>query len=308
MISGLRVIGSRINSHWNSLAKEGRSSLPQDIVSKKTRNEYRELLVSWTLREIEQEFDAADIALDEEYHPSISGQRRALVERYYHSIDWHKWSDVRKILTVYENILVKLESNIGGGNPFTDADWAEKNFVLLKKWIEKDGFKYADGKLVAIGKNQAIQDMVDNTKSLDVPELHRQLERIHKAIEDDPGLAIGTAKELIETTCKTILEERHVSFGTSDDLPKLVKETRKVLGLVPDSIPDSAKGAEIIRRLLSNLGNIAQGLDELRNLYGTGHGKTGKSKGLSPRHARLAVGAASTLIMFLFDTHQERNI
>lgn len=64
----------------------------------------------------------------------------------------------------------------------------------------------------------------------------------------------------------------------------------------------------MIRRLLSNLGNIAQGLGELRNLYGTGHGKHGKSKGLNPRHARLAVGAASTLALFLFETHQERTI
>jgi len=125
---------------------------------------------------------------------------------------------------------------------------------------------------------------------------------------DDPALAIGTAKELIETTCKTILEERGIPFGAEDDLPRLVKETRKALGLVPDDIPDSAKGADTIRRLLNNLGNIANSLAELRNLYGTGHGKSAKSRGLTPRHARLAVGAASTIAIFLFDTHKERTI
>jgi hypothetical protein len=29
-------------------------------------------------------------------------------------------------------------------------------------------------------------------------------------------------------------------------------------------------------------------------------------KGLAPRHARLAVGAVSTLVLFLFQTHEER--
>jgi hypothetical protein len=29
-------------------------------------------------------------------------------------------------------------------------------------------------------------------------------------------------------------------------------------------------------------------------------------KGLSPRHAKLAVGAAATLAVFLFDTHKDR--
>ena len=40
-------------------------------------------------------------------------------------------------------------------------------------------------------------------------------------------------------------------------------------------------------------------------MYGTGHGKDGNSAGLRPRHARLAAGAATTLAMFLFETHTE---
>ena len=128
------------------------------------------------------------------------------------------------------------------------------------------------------------------------------------AVEDDPGLAIGTAKELVESVCKTILEQRHITFDDGADVGELVKEARKALGLIPESIPNSAKGAESIRRLLSNLGNVAQGLAELRNLYGTGHGKGGAVKGLSPRHARLAVGAAATLSTFLLETHTERGI
>ena len=68
----------------------------------------------------------------------------------------------------------------------------------------------------------------------------------------------------------------------------------------------AAKGTETIQRLLSNLGAVAQGLSELRNLYGTGHGKHGKAKGLFARHARLAVGAAATLATFLLETHEDR--
>jgi hypothetical protein len=56
---------------------------------------------------------------------------------------------------------------------------------------------------------------------------------------------------------------------------------------------------------LSNLGTIGNGLAELRGLYGTGHGKHGKTAELSARHAKLAVGAAATLATFLFETHKE---
>jgi hypothetical protein len=80
----------------------------------------------------------------------------------------------------------------------------------------------------------------------------------------------------------------------------------KELRLVPEGVPEGAKGCEIIRRLLSNLGTVVQGLAELRGLYGTGHGKEGRTRSLKPRHAKLAAGAAATLVTFLFETHKER--
>ena len=281
--------------------------MSQGIISKKTRNEFREYLVSWTLREIEKEFDSADVAIDADFMPAVTGQRRSLVEKYYHSVDWASWPDVQKILAVYESVLVKLEQQQSGFSPLITTHWAEKDFKSLKGWLEKDGFFYANGKLIAAGKDPGLGLVLNTATGLDAPGLLRQIERLKGSVNDDPDLAIGTAKELIETTCKTILEERGVPFEESDDISKLAKETRKVLGLVPDSIPEAAKGADTIRRLLSSLGNLVQGLAELRNLYGTGHGKAGKSKGLLPRHARLAVGAASTLVTFLFDTHKNRD-
>ena len=81
----------------------------------------------------------------------------------------------------------------------------------------------------------------------------------------------------------------------------------KVLKLVPEGIPETARGADIIKRLLSNLGTIGNGLAELRGLYGTGHGKHGAAVGLRARHARLAVGSAAILATFLFETHQDTN-
>jgi hypothetical protein len=46
------------------------------------------------------------------------------------------------------------------------------------------------------------------------------------------------------------------------------------LGLSTDAIPDSAKGAAAIKQVLSGLAQIVGGAAELRNLYGTGHGRT----------------------------------
>jgi hypothetical protein len=129
---------------------------------------------------------------------------------------------------------------------------------------------------------------------------------MESAVNSDPDLAIGTAKELIESCCKTILAERGVEVPKNADISILVKLTSKELELTPNQIPDQAKAAESIKRLLSNLASVAQGIAELRNQYGTGHGKAAGSRGLQSRHARLAVGAASTLSVFLAETHQAR--
>jgi hypothetical protein len=139
----------------------------------------------------------------------------------------------------------------------------------------------------------------------DAKYLAQQVKRMEESIENDPPLAIGTAKELVETCCKTILAERNKPIAGNPDIPTLTKATLKELRLVPEDVPQSARGSDVIKRLLSNLGTIGNGLAELRGLYGTGHGKHGKEAGLSPRHAKLAVGAAATLAVFLFETHKE---
>lgn len=145
----------------------------------------------------------------------------------------------------------------------------------------------------------------EHAETFDLRHLQDQIRRMEAAVDSDPALAIGTAKELIETCCKTILAERGKPLPGTPEMPTLTKETLKELKLVPEGIPDKVRGADVIKRLLSNLGTIGNDLAELRGLYGTGHGKHAGAAGLRPRHARLAVGAAATPATFLFETHQE---
>lgn len=142
------------------------------------------------------------------------------------------------------------------------------------------------------------------TACFDAKHLAEQIHRIERSIESDPALAIGSAKELIETCCKTILAERGKPVSGTPDIPTLTKHTLRELKLVPEDIHEATRGADVLRRLLQSLGTIGNNLAELRGLYGTGHGKHGEFEGLSPHHARLAVGCAAALVTFLFETHK----
>jgi hypothetical protein len=85
-----------------------------------------------------------------------------------------------------------------------------------------------------------------------------------------------------------------------------MKETTKLLKLTPEDIPNETKASSSIKQILGSLSSVVQGIGEIRNEYGSGHGKEGKFKGLQPRHAKLAVGSASTLAIYLLETHQLR--
>lgn len=156
-----------------------------------------------------------------------------------------------------------------------------------------------------LGGGPSLSPLMEHAKVMNANHLAEQIRRLEASVETDPSLAIGTAKELIETCCKTILAERGKPVSGTPDVSTLTKLTLKELKLVPEGVPDAVRGADVIKRLLSNLGTIGNGLAELRGLYGTGHGKHGSATGLSPRHAKLAVGAAATLTVFLFETHME---
>jgi len=81
-----------------------------------------------------------------------------------------------------------------------------------------------------------------------------------------------------------------------------MKQTTAQLRLTPADIPNETKAANSIMRILGSLTSVVQGIAEVRNEYGSGHGKEGNFKGLQPRHAKLAVGAATTLAVYLLDT------
>lgn len=122
----------------------------------------------------------------------------------------------------------------------------------------------------------------------------------------NPTDAIGKAKELVESCCKTILDTQLVRWDKNWDIGQLTGETFKLLKLMPIDIPETAISATEMKALLGNLRAIAANLAALRNPYGSGHGKSANFKGLEERHVKLPVGCSITLINFLWDTYERR--
>jgi hypothetical protein len=256
------------------------------LVSPRTRWAFREHLVGWPLRAIQDLFENEGIQLGQG-SPAVTGQRRSLVERYYATVDWTAPQEVRRVLRAYEHILA-------------DADLPAPTYGELKRYLEWDGYTMdATGRL-----RSPPAGSVDELPlgGLDDPvAIYEHIDRIGRVMDTDPAQGISGARALIEATTKLVLSQLGVAYDEHADVPALVKAAQKVLGLHPESLAPTGKGSETVRRILSNLSQVAVGVAELRNEYGPDHGRAQVAV-LAPRHAHLAVGCAAPMPGCFFET------
>jgi hypothetical protein len=125
-----------------------------------------------------------------------------------------------------------------------------------------------------------------------------------KAIErrgSDPEGAITAARSLLESTCKTVLDDRNEAYGERDDLPALYKRVQKALTLAPSDHTE-----EQFRAILGACATIVKELGSLRNRISDSHAPGRKVYRPAERHAALAVNLTGSMALFLMETHEAR--
>lgn len=116
-----------------------------------------------------------------------------------------------------------------------------------------------------------------------------------------PEGAITMARTLLESTLKTILDDRNIDYRDTDDLPALYKAVSGELGLAPGTYSEQA-----FKQILGGCHSVVVGLGSLRNKAGDAHGTGRKLYRPAERHAALAVNLAGSMSLFLIETHEVR--
>ena len=239
----------------------------------------------------------ADLFQDEGFKPAdeprkaVNGQRRELVERYYALINWNSPEQTARALRVFESAISRLGQN----------SYLEQQVHEIERFLTLDGFSRDDrGRLDPAETVVLPSDSLTNLK--DPSSIRQHLDRLAGTMDSDPEGAIGTAKELIESTAKLVLDTLGQEWSDNSDLPDLVRQAQKALLLHPDAVAPDRRGATSIKAILGGLTAVSIGVAEVRNLYGTGHGRRGRHPGLKPRHAHLAVGAATVYCRLILET------
>lgn len=128
------------------------------------------------------------------------------------------------------------------------------------------------------------------------PALDEQLDRLRRASED-PALLLGTAKDLLESTAKFVLEELDLPIRPDADFNELWFHARDRLGIHPRNVSADMPGERHIKSILQSAWSIANQANQLRGLQGTGHGRT-LPTGVSAEMALLVVREACSVVEF----------
>lgn len=235
------------------------------------------------IADIDDAFAAEGLQRTGEARPE-SLQRRGRFEEWVTGVDQSKPAESAKLAEALASFLPGFPDNVR---------------AEILRSLERDGFEVSAGGRIVSKTPQGFT--LGTVREFDaIAERAAEL-RAEAAMHPDD--AAGHARELVESTCKTILEDRGVRIPKG--MKDLLSATLETLQLVPTEAHEAKKGAAAIKSTLLALDTVVLGVSDLRLLYG-GHGRSIRTGGLAPRHAALAVGAALTIVEFLIATHAEK--
>lgn len=182
---------------------------------------------------------------------------------------------------------------------------------IYNNHLEADGFEIIqvseisgkpvfEGRQKIIGKSHLVAKKAEIKKYLNTEYVNNKINLMNEAVSSDTDLAIGTAKELVETACKSILKKHGKKSDPKWDLGKLLKETSDILDFKPKKASNPDKADTSIKQILKGITTLINGVAELRNAYGSGHGKESDFQMLESKYAKLIVGTVSEIEDYYF--------
>lgn len=247
------------------------------------------------LEEIDNSFSDANIIKNPNVTPKYNGQRKSLAWEYISTLNLENDIEFQKLLKVIEFYLIKWQIDLD--------DWDnDEEISRLIKVIKLNGFEYEKDKGIITNRNSKVSlfNIKELARNSDNNYILRECERIEKEAEIDPEDAITSAKAMVESSIKHILDSEEVLYKNNEGLRDLYKKVGKIMNLSPGGHNEA-----MFKTILSGMINIINGLDEIRNEYGDAHGKSFKNYKPENRHAILAINAAKAMTEFLLSTYKK---
>jgi hypothetical protein len=248
-------------------------------VSKATRRALRGLATEMEVKAIEELWQDQGFVPVSELHYEDSSMRPTTFESYAAGVDWTDVTQVERALRAFESQLRWLARQ----------DWHRPSrFDEIRELLDEDGFALDEHCRIHWWRPPALETTLAGLT--DPSGIRAELERIRRALPNDPAGAIGAAKQLVEATAKVVLSVRGLPVDADAKVPELVKAAQQALGLHPSSTTAGPDSSEAVKKILGGVSSIAIGVAELRNRgYGSGHGQASTPDRTQPARCTASV-------------------
>jgi len=181
----------------------------------------------------------------------------------------------------------------------------------LNRALSYDGFELRQTggrmRLMETGKSTPVLERLSGVAEvISFDTVQRDLDRALNSSRSDPEDAVTAACSTVESVCRSILIELGEPLPDKKDVMGLYNAVRKPLGLSPDRSDIDPLIAGDVRKVLSGLHTVIQGVGSLRTHGGDAHGRERGFVRIDERIANLAIHAASTASLFLIETWQRK--
>jgi hypothetical protein len=193
-----------------------------------------------------------------------------------------------------------------------DVEGQEQLVSALNPILNRDGFSLVAGQPVAGYATYLVREMATGTpadsaiseilSAFDEEGVHAAWRKCLERRSTDPEGAITSARTLLETVCKHIIEANQLTVDEKEELPSLYRKAASLLNLAPDQHTE-----ETFKSILGSCQNVVNSLGTLRNRLSDAHGRGRLPVRPSARHAELAVNLAGTMATFLISTLHTRS-
>jgi Abortive infection C-terminus len=184
---------------------------------------------------------------------------------------------------------------------FNIVQWVE-NRERIHRALARHGLVYEFGGMVLATHGSSPRRALNHIlRARDLPGVEEEFRRIEGAIDPDPRGALTAACALLESLFKIYIEDEALEMPRDQTIKPLWSVVSKELGLDPASLPD-----DDLKRILSGLTSVVDGLGALRTHAGSAHGRGRIKYRPEPRHARVVANSACTLATFVLETWEKR--
>lgn len=183
-------------------------------------------------------------------------------------------------------------------NHWDDGGDREKKVLAQCKLQYVDGGKVTSAVMPLAAPSRTLEMMLS---TFDYAAVDEEFNRALSNLESEPREAVSAAGNILESFCKIYIADNGLEMPAKQDLKAVWTVVRRHLGFDARQVAD-----QDLQTILTGLLAVVEGIGALRTHASSAHGAGKTAYRLEPRHARLAIHAAHTVVLFGLETWEKR--